>query len=185
MRTVVLTQSDFINCKNLLNRPLVNYPQITQLELENYFFDDREECHKVFGTYDEHDIIHSCVFVEFSKQDRSWLIRYTGQQLFASIKTTIQTIEYAISFAEQAKFYRCSVAYFDKHYKEWERLMSNHSASFSKYICNTEEIIPIYKKSSFEKYWNTIQRRTTYPRQLVIREYVLPQQYRTHFNETI
>jgi hypothetical protein len=164
---------------------LANYPQITQLELENYFFDDREERHKVFGTYNEHDILHSCVFVEFSNQDRSWTIRYAVQQLFASVKTTIVTIDYAISFAEQAKFYRGSVAYFDKHYKEWERLMSTHSDTFSKYICNTEEIIPMYKKSSFEKYWNNIQRRVSYPRQLVIREYVLPQEYRTYFNATI
>lgn len=169
---------NYIDCQLLLNNKHVNYPMPTSRQMNNYYFDEDEGTHKVFGAYDEHGILNACVFSTYSVYDRSWIIEYIVKQPFATKETLFSTVRAAINYAEDNNYYRFSIFYFDNEDIVWERFMSNDIIEPARYNICIEETIPIGRRSSFDKYWNRLQKRIAYPRLIKIKEYSLKDEYR-------
>lgn len=178
-----LTAANYVDYITLYNKikpeQTLDYSGPTISALQNYYFDDTETLYKVFGAFDTHGILHSCVFAVFSKYDRAWSIRYVVKADFATMVTLLETIDYAISVAEKANYYRFYAVYFGNNAKIWEKLVIRKIKRSTNYQMQTEEIIPENKKSSFEKYWIFFQSTIIYSRSITIREYSLKEEFRT------
>lgn len=176
-----LTAGDYISYMNIFNSINIEtnlyYPGVNTQNLQNYYFDDGEPLHKAFGSFDDSNVLSSVVFTRFSDYDRSWNVRYIAKNIFATIIDVTKAIEFAMSFAEQANYYRFYVMYFNNQNSVWERIMLR-SEKFNNYDVKTEEVIPPGKRSSFTKYWTIFQGGICYNKTTVIREYSLKNQYR-------
>lgn len=181
MQYKLLTQEDYLNCRNMLDtihpEADIIYPRPSALVLTNYYFDNTESMYKVFGVYDTYGILNACVFTVFYDYDRSWHIRYVIRQPFATLDAIVNTVNFALLYAEQGNYYRWHIKSFSKSHLAYERILRTSNV-FTRYNIATEEIIPAYKKSSFSKYWNMFQGNIIYPKPIIIREYSLQNKYR-------
>jgi len=177
MKFSLLTMSNFSKVQELVKRAKTSYPVPPEALIRNYFLDDDEALHKVFGIFDDNGVLHAFAFVQFSYYDKSYIISYVQKQDFSTTADVVLLLEYVVRYAEENAYFRFSSMSFGKKYTLWERLLSK-SYTLSRYIGCTEEIIPKDTKSSLYRYWNFVQRKIIYPYEIYIREYILPDTYR-------
>jgi len=172
----LLASSDYIDCIELLDK--ISDSRLTAEELSNYYFDDNEDLFKIFGAFDEFGVLHSCVFVIFSNNDRSYYIKYVVKQLFSKLEYIVNILDFVFDYAESINYFKLYVSYVGNSFRAWERLVLKKSSRYYRYNIFTEEIIPANKKSSFIKYWIDIQdcKICRYP--VIIRIYLLEEKYR-------
>lgn len=183
MNFQILTQTHFLDCKKLLAEDHNDYPPPGKLRLENYYFNDAEGAFKVFGLYDDHGILLACVFGVFSTYDRTWVIEYVARQPFAKTSDLIKTLEFALATAASGNYYRLLVMYLDDSDSTWEKMFARKSVHASEYNINIEEVIQPHKRSSFDRYWTWMQRRTCYACTIKIKEYSMKAQYRVFIDK--
>lgn len=178
-----ITQYQYLDCKRLLDTVTaeqdLHYSKPSQLLINNYYFDNNEPLYKIFGAYDEYGVLNACVFLVFSEYDRSYYVRYVAKQPFSDINVISQTLDFAISYAESNNYHRWYVKYFGNDFNVFEKIFSK-SDTMSRYEMSTEEFIPAGKKSSFLKYWIYFQGTIIYKRHITIRQYNLPDKFRTN-----
>jgi hypothetical protein len=154
------------------------YPRPSLLALENFYFNDEEKMHKVFGVYDDNNVLNACIFIHFSANARYWKLAYVVKQPFAPFNCLAFAFDEAFKYAESIKYYHGYVKLFAGVDARWENWLSRRSEMFRRYTVATEEVIPPNKKSSFGMYWNEIQLGITYARPVLVKIYSLPDNLR-------
>lgn len=144
------------------------------LQLENYYFDDTEDSHKIFAAITDGNLC-SCVFSVFSMKSRTWQIRHVVGD---SLNSLLSTVNFVISFAESINYYRWNAAYFGRQDLVCERIMRYKVPLFRRYNVGVEEIIPAFRKSSFVNYWSSFQDFEITSSSKIIKEYSLIDCYR-------
>jgi hypothetical protein len=182
MQCKELSQQHYLDCIGLLNtvppKVAAKYPKPTPLALTNYYFDDAEALYKVFGAYDEFNVLNACVFTQFSDYDRSWRLVYVAKQSFAPFSAVLDTLETLFTYAEQRNFCRWYTIYFFRHDLSWERILRRKLPMFNRYSIATEDVIAANQRSSFSKYWIEVQQRTIYLDPIILKQYSLLEEYR-------
>jgi len=188
MQTRVLTVTDLIELQRLLNFAPKNrknrFPSPGLKSITNFYVDDTEPLFKVFGAIDEFGVLHAAAFSVFSSWNRSWILRYVIKHPYASSSTIINVCDAVISFAEQANFYQWYACYFNDQDGACERALQRKSQLFSRYSTAIEEKIPKNCRSSFSFYWDILQAGKMYLDPIVVKQYVLPNQFRTFITST-
>lgn len=160
------------------NPKTLGYSRPTSLELSNYYFNDEDALHKVYGTFDDTNILLSCVFLEYSSVSRYWRLACAAKQPFINLSALVETVDHALVQSELANYYHGYACFFTRLDKRWERWLTRKSKVFSRYFISTEEYIPANKRSSFSLYWLNFQLGIISTRPMYIKEYSLPEKFR-------
>jgi hypothetical protein len=176
-----LSISDYRECRVMYDKFLIDNTipaLLTHDILDTFYFNNEQPLYKIFGGFDEYNVLCTCVFVVFSRYDRSVYVPYAMKYSFASQKTLIETIDFAIKYAIDINFCRIYAAYHDNRYKVWENIIIKKLSMFDRCIAITEEIIPPGRRSSFEKYWYDIQCCKIFQKSITIRAYIITDKFK-------
>jgi len=145
--------------------------------LNRYYFGDDEPLSMVIGAFDEYGVLSVCVFVIFSKHDRSISIRYVMKHPFADKSMVVGVLEFVANMSRNSNYCKMYISYFNNRAAAWERLLRN-SEIFNRYTAVVEEVIPASRKSSFTRYWTEMQGCKISLEPMTIKMYSLKQEFR-------
>jgi hypothetical protein len=174
MQHRLLTINDIDQCRTLVLSQCDGKNPVDAEDhwFDDYYFDEANHLYKVYGSFDD-TILVAALFVEFSKFDRSYLLRFAVKRPEASIFEFSKLQQLATSYAESIAFYKFTIGY-TSHIPAWERLIRD-----PRYMSFTEEIIPVKTNSSFRLYWEIVQQRMLLPNPVTVRTYLLLEQHRS------
>lgn len=181
MRYEILTEDRFSECEDLLSRETSykrSYGKPSTLLLRNYYFNLDVSNFKIFGCFDRHDILVACVFVRYSLSQREYMIEYIAKLSRVNLDVVVGIFDFIMTYSEDNAFYKCSHGFLISQMKPWESLLRK-SDRFKRYDTYTETVIPRYQRSSYAYYWINHQKTSMSVQAMVVRNYLLREEFRT------